>query len=199
MSGTFAQEPPPPPPEKVTDTNQLVVTKDKNGLGGGISANNVSTNGITMGNTTATGIATSQTSPSASDSLLTTQGYVDKQVNGVTSSANTYTDNKATQTLNTANTYTDTQIAGVNGRINGIQNQVNDVARTAYSGIAGAAALSQLQIAPGKDFAIGIGAANYRGYSAGAVGIAARINENLQVKGGYTTNGIAAGGLSYSW
>ena len=133
------------------------------------------------------------------DYNLTTQGYVDKEVNGAVNTANAYTDTSVKAGVGQANTYTDTQIASVNGRINGIQNQVNDVARTAYSGIAGAAALSQVQIAPGKDFAIGIGAANFRGYSAGAVGIAARINENLQVRGGYTNNGIAAGGLSYSW
>ena len=96
------------------------------------------------------------------DGYLTTQGYVDQQMNG-------------------------------------LQNRVSEVERNSYAGIAGVAAISQIQVAPGKDFAIGVGVGTYRGQSTAAVGAAARINENLHFRAGFSGSGVAAAGLTFSW
>ena len=110
------------------------------------------------------------------DRNLTTQGYVDQQVDGV-----------------------QTQVTNLNTRVDGLQNRVSEVERNSYAGIAGVAAISQIQVAPGKDFAIGVGVGTYRGQSTAAVGAAARINENLHFRAGFSGSGVAAAGLTFSW
>ena len=112
----------------------------------------------------------------AKDGNLTTQGYVDQQVGGVQN-----------------------QVTNLNTRVDGLQNRVSEVERNSYAGIAGVAAISQIQVAPGKDFAIGVGVGTYRGQSTAAVGAAARINENLHFRAGFSGSGVAAAGLTFSW
>lgn len=95
-----------------------------------------------------------------------------------------------------AKDYTDQQIQQV-------QAGVNDVARNAYSGIAAATALTMIpDVDQGKTIAVGIGGASYKGYAASALGISARITQNIKVKAGAgisaqgTTFGV---GGSYQW
>ncbi|WP_235217256.1 beta strand repeat-containing protein [Burkholderia multivorans] len=80
---------------------------------------------------------------------------------------------------------------------------LGDVARSAYSGIAAATALTMIpDVDPGKTIAVGIGTANFKGYQAGAIGASARITENLKVKvgAGLSAAGTTVGGgMSYQW
>jgi hypothetical protein len=69
-------------------------------------------------------------------------------------------------------------------QLNSVQDSVNSVARTAYSGIAAATALTMIpEVDPGKTLSVGIGMGGYQGYSAVAIGFTARIAANLKVKG----------------
>lgn len=96
----------------------------------------------------------------------------------------------------TAKTYVDQQI-------NSVQKSVNQVARSAYSGIAAATALTMIpDVDEDKRIAVGIGGGSYKGAQAVALGISARINDNLKMKAGAgtsagdTTFGV---GASYQW
>lgn len=89
-------------------------------------------------------------------------------------------------------------------QLGAVQSNVNQVARMAYSGIAGAAALTMIpEVDPGKTLSVGIGTAGYQGYQAMAVGFSARITNNLKVKGGVAINGAGGStygaGASYQW
>ncbi|RAR61802.1 trimeric autotransporter adhesin [Paraburkholderia unamae] len=88
--------------------------------------------------------------------------------------------------------------------LNALQSNVNSVARTAYSGVAAATALTMIpDVDQGKTIAVGVGTANFQGYQAVALGASARITQNLKVKlgGGYGSSGGATfgGGMSYQW
>jgi len=84
-----------------------------------------------------------------------------------------------------------------------VQNQVNSVARTAYAGIAAATALTMIpDVDAGKNFALGVGVANFGGQTALAIGSSARISDRLKVKlgAGTSSNGtVVGGGASFSW
>ncbi|WP_459251957.1 YadA family autotransporter adhesin [Paraburkholderia dilworthii] len=88
-------------------------------------------------------------------------------------------------------------------QLNSVQQGVNAVARQAYSGIAGATALTMIpDVDPGKTLAVGIGSGNYMGYSAVAIGFSARITDNLKVKGGVSTSAsgtVYGAGIGYQW
>jgi autotransporter adhesin len=89
-------------------------------------------------------------------------------------------------------------------QLNSVQSGIDQVAKRAYSGIAGATALAMIpEVDPGKTFAMGAATANYQGYQAVAVGFSARITANLKVKGGVSAGaagGTAVGiGASYQW
>uniref|UniRef100_UPI0038B84BE6 beta strand repeat-containing protein n=1 Tax=Paraburkholderia caffeinilytica TaxID=1761016 RepID=UPI0038B84BE6 len=96
----------------------------------------------------------------------------------------------------TAKNYTDQQI-------NSVQNSVNAVAKNAYSGIAAATALTMIpDVDQGKTIAVGIGGGSYKGSQAVALGVSARITENLKMKAGAGTSqgGTTVGvGASYQW
>ncbi|CDN62047.1 hypothetical protein I35_4211 [Burkholderia cenocepacia H111] len=85
----------------------------------------------------------------------------------------------------------------------GMQNQVNDLSRNAYSGIAAATALTMIPgVDPNKTLSFGIGGATYRGYQAVAFGGEARITQNLKMKAGVglSSGGNTVGvGASYQW
>ncbi|KWC42796.1 YadA family autotransporter adhesin [Burkholderia ubonensis] len=100
--------------------------------------------------------------------------------------------------------------AGVNptdavnvSQLGAVQSSVNNVARTAYAGIAAATALTMIpEVDAGKTIAVGIGSSTYQGYSAVAIGFTARLTDNLKLKGG--VSGGSAGhtygiGASYQW
>jgi trimeric autotransporter adhesin len=101
--------------------------------------------------------------------------------------------------------------AGVNptdavnvAQLQGVQQNINDVAHGTYSGVAMAGALAGLpQVEPGKTFQIAAGAGNYAGYSAIAVGASARITQNTIIKlGASATDGahmLFNAGVGYSW
>ncbi|KVW64281.1 hypothetical protein WK99_12675 [Burkholderia ubonensis] len=88
-------------------------------------------------------------------------------------------------------------------QLNAVQNRVNDVARSAYSGVAAATALAAMpDVDLGKTISVGIGGGMYKGYSAVAMGFTARITENVKIKGGFgqTNNGTATGvGMGYQF
>ncbi|MDR0241010.1 MAG: YadA-like family protein, partial [Burkholderia sp.] len=85
----------------------------------------------------------------------------------------------------------------------GMQNQVNDLSRNAYSGIAAATALTMIPgVDPDKTISFGIGGATYKGYQAVAFGGEARITQNLKMKAGVgmSSGGNTVGvGASYQW
>ncbi|MFL9874167.1 YadA-like family protein [Paraburkholderia megapolitana] len=88
-------------------------------------------------------------------------------------------------------------------QLQGVQGNINDVARRAYSGVAAATALAMIpEVDPGKTLSVGFGSGNYQGYSAVAFGFTARIAENIKVKGGVSggSAGTAFGvGAAYQW
>ncbi|MGY6152506.1 YadA family autotransporter adhesin [Paraburkholderia graminis] len=96
----------------------------------------------------------------------------------------------------TAKTYVDQQI-------NSVQNSVNQVARSAYSGIAAATALTMIpDVDEDKRIAVGIGGGSYKGAQAVALGISARITDNLKIKAGAGTSAgdtTVGMGASYQW
>jgi trimeric autotransporter adhesin len=93
-------------------------------------------------------------------------------------------------------------VGQLNNAISGVNNQMNEVARNAYSGVAAATALAMIpEVDPGKTLAIGVGTATYNGYQAMAIGGTARITQNIKMKAGVgisggTTVGV---GASYQW
>jgi autotransporter adhesin len=98
--------------------------------------------------------------------------------------------------LKESNSYTDQ-------RTNQLQNSIDSAARNAYSGIAAATALGMIpDVDMGKTLAVGIGYGQYKGYSASAIGMNARITENIKVKSGVgiSSSGTTFGfGGSYQW
>ncbi|KVQ61201.1 hypothetical protein WT23_20430 [Burkholderia territorii] len=88
-------------------------------------------------------------------------------------------------------------------QLGAVQQDVNNVARKAYAGVAAATALTMIpEVDAGKTLAVGIGGASYQGYSAVAIGFTARLTENLKLKGG--VSGSSAGytygaGIGYQW
>ncbi|HDR9511021.1 hypothetical protein C5615_32210 [Burkholderia cepacia] len=88
-------------------------------------------------------------------------------------------------------------------QLDAVQGQVSGVARNAYSGIAAATALTMIpDVDQGKTIAVGIGGGTFQGYAATAIGISARVTENIKVKAGAGMS--AAGktfgvGASYQW
>ncbi|MFM0061160.1 YadA-like family protein, partial [Paraburkholderia phytofirmans] len=96
----------------------------------------------------------------------------------------------------TAKDYTDKQISSV-------QNSVSQVAKSAYAGIAAATALTMIpDVDQGKTIAVGIGGGTYKGEQAVALGVSARITENLKMKvgAGTSSSGTTVGlGASYQW
>lgn len=72
------------------------------------------------------------------------------------------------------------------------QSGMTEMQRNAYGGIAAATALTMIpDVDQGKTIAVGIGTANYKGYQATALGVSARITQNVKVKMGA---GYSAGG-----
>ncbi|MFM0338354.1 YadA-like family protein [Paraburkholderia fungorum] len=96
----------------------------------------------------------------------------------------------------TAKDYTDQQV-------NSVKSSLNQVAKGAYAGIAAATALTMIpDVDQGKTIAVGIGGATYKGSQAVALGVSARITENLKMKvgAGTTSQGATVGmGASYQW
>lgn len=83
------------------------------------------------------------------------------------------------------------------------QGSLNDIARSAYSGTASALALTSIpEVDTGKNLAIGVGTAGYKGYQAVAVGLSARVTQSLKVKLGAgissATTAVTAG-AAYQW
>ncbi|MFM0313138.1 YadA family autotransporter adhesin, partial [Paraburkholderia sp. RL17-383-BIF-A] len=95
-----------------------------------------------------------------------------------------------------AKDYTDQQI-------NAVQNGLNQVAKNAYAGIAAATALTMIpDVDQGKTIAVGVGGGSYKGSQAVALGVSARITQNLKMKAGAGTSsqGTTVGvGASYQW
>jgi len=88
-------------------------------------------------------------------------------------------------------------------QLKSVQDSVNSVARSAYSGIAAATALSMIpDVDPGKTLSVGIGTGGYEGYAAVAIGFTARITQNLKVKGGVSMTDVGTvygAGVGYQW
>ncbi|RKT98674.1 hypothetical protein C7H84_35755 [Burkholderia sp. Nafp2/4-1b] len=100
------------------------------------------------------------------------------------------------QGVQQANGYTDQ-------RIGGVQSQLNELAKNAYAGIAATTALTMIpDVDAGRALAVGIGAANFKGYQAVALGGSARIRENVKLKAGagWGSGGTTVGvGAAYQW
>ncbi len=95
-----------------------------------------------------------------------------------------------------AKSYTDQQIGMV-------QQALGDVSRKAYSGIAGATALTMIpDVDQGKTIAVGVGVGSYQGYAASAIGVSARLSDRIKVKMGASVSGAGTtygAGASYQW
>ncbi|MFM0001437.1 YadA-like family protein [Paraburkholderia dipogonis] len=83
------------------------------------------------------------------------------------------------------------------------QGGLSNIARAAYTGTASAIALTMVpEVDATKNLAIGVGTAGYKGYQAVAVGVSARVTQNLKVKLGAgissATTTVGAG-AAYQW
>ncbi|WP_429441888.1 YadA family autotransporter adhesin [Paraburkholderia sp. GAS33] len=89
-------------------------------------------------------------------------------------------------------------------QLQGVQQNMDALARNAYSGVAMAGALAGLpQVEQGKTFQLGAAVGSYSGYTALAIGGSARVTQNTIVKMGVsTTDGshmLFNAGVGYSW
>jgi len=104
--------------------------------------------------------------------------------------------NQLNDAVSQANSYTDSVVGGM-------QNQVGEIGRSAYSGIAAATALAMIpNIDQDKTMSIGVGGASYQGYAAAAVALNLRVTQNLVLKAGAgtTRSGTVYGAnASYRW
>ena len=80
-------------------------------------------------------------------------------------------------------------------RVGQMQNAIGTTAREAYSGVAAATAMAMLpDIDSGKSLSIGVSGAQYKGYAASAVGVTARVRQNVKIRLGV---GMGSGGNTY--
>jgi autotransporter adhesin len=88
-------------------------------------------------------------------------------------------------------------------QLRAMQQQVGEVSRIAYSGIAMAAALAGMpQVDVNKKFNLSLGVGNYAGYSALAIGGSARINQDTVMKFGISSSSgrfLVNVGVGFSW
>nr|WP_192813449.1 YadA-like family protein [Dyella japonica] len=96
------------------------------------------------------------------------------------------------------------QLQQATGNATNLTTTVNNLARSTYSGIAMSGALAGIP-AVGKDdrFIVGAGVSKYAGYSAVAVGMGARIGDNIQAKFGVSAGDgnhvMVNAGVGISW
>jgi autotransporter adhesin len=158
------------------------------------------TNGIDNSNQKITGVAPGTVSSSSTDAVNGSQLY---QVSSAQATANAnqiaINNNQATINANQANINAAQSVTNQQ-----MQNQAANNRKISSGGIASATAAASIPaLERGQKFGMGIGVGNYDGQSALAVGVAARVSEQLQLKftvgtggGGKTT--VGAGGM-YAW
>ncbi|AOJ73554.1 hypothetical protein WS78_32490 (plasmid) [Burkholderia savannae] len=190
-------------------TGSAVGNGANNGTAIGANSSVVGENGTAIGaNTDAAGNGSTAVGQGASvvsgagNSVAIGQGSVATEANTVSFG----TDGSERRLVNVADgvNATDAATKGQLDRaVGGLQSQMNDVSRNAYSGIAAATALTMIPgVDPGKTLSFGIGGATYRGYQAVAMGGEARITANLKMKigVGISSGGTTVGaGASYQW
>ncbi|MDN7693279.1 YadA-like family protein [Burkholderia cenocepacia] len=141
---------------------------------------------------------------SGSNSVAMGAGSVASEANTVSFGNGTDDGNRRITNIRDGINETDAATKGQLDRaVGGLQGQVNDLSRNAYSGIAAATALTMIPgVDPGKTVSFGIGGATYKGYQAVAFGGEARITQNLKMKAGVglSSGGNTVGvGASYQW
>ncbi|MCO1370224.1 YadA-like family protein [Burkholderia multivorans] len=178
------------------------VTKLESGtVGGGWNYDAVNNKIVNVANGTIS--AGSQDAVNGGQVYATTQSVADALGGGAAVDANgkltAPSFNVGGQTVNTVSD----AVSNLDQRIGGVQGQVDQLSRNAYSGIAAATALSMIPgVDQGKNFSLGIAGATYRGYQAMAIGAEARVTQNLKVRAGVglAQGGNSAGlGASYQW
>ncbi|MDF0503839.1 YadA-like family protein, partial [Burkholderia cenocepacia] len=141
---------------------------------------------------------------SGSNSVALGAGSVATEANTVSFGNGTDDGNRRITNIRDGINETDAATKGQLDRaVGGMQGQINDLSRNAYSGIAAATALTMIPgVDPGKTISFGIGGATYKGYQAVAFGGEARITQNLKMKAGVgmSSGGNTVGvGASYQW
>ncbi|MET3445922.1 YadA-like family protein [Ralstonia sp. 1138] len=115
------------------------------------------------------------------DAVMSTDAVNKRSMDAAVSGANSYTDQK----------------------VGMVQQALGDVSRKAYSGIAGATALTMIPDADaGKTVAVGVGVATYEGYTASAIGVSTRLSDRIKAKFGASISGSSStygAGVSYQW
>ena len=93
--------------------------------------------------------------------------------------------------------------AYTDARVDQVQQQISDVSKSAYSGVAAATALTMIPgVDSDKKFAMGMGVGTFKGQSAVAIGASARLNQRLTIKAGVGTSasGTTVGaGAAWQW
>ncbi|CAG9264164.1 hypothetical protein BDI4_820002 [Burkholderia diffusa] len=146
----------------------------------------------------------SNASASGSGSVAIGQGSVANEANTVSFGNGTDDGNRRIVNIADGINANDAASKGQLDRaVGGLQGQINDVSKNAYSGIAAATALTMIPgVDPGKTLSFGVGGATYKGYQAVAFGGEARITQNLKMKAGVglSSGGNTVGmGASYQW
>ncbi|WP_104037037.1 YadA-like family protein [Vibrio jasicida] len=126
--------------------------------------------------------------------------YVQNGMEELYNAGNEYADQAAGKALADAKSYTDTQIAGINSRIDGIEEDLSSVMATAQ-----AVTTARPYLSTNQTSAIGVGLGQAGDQAAFAVGYAHRINENWTANAnvsGTSGNEIdysVGAGVSYAW
>ncbi|KVL35514.1 hypothetical protein WS97_14400 [Burkholderia territorii] len=164
-------------------------------IGSGSSAGGEGSTAIGQGSSVAAG---------AGNSVAIGQGSVATEANTVSFGNGTDDGNRRIVNIADGINASDAATKGQLDRaVGGLQGQINDVSKNAYSGIAAATALTMIPgVDPGKTLSFGVGGATYKGYQAVAFGGEARITQNLKMKAGVglSSGGNTVGvGASYQW
>lgn len=142
---------------------------------------------------------------SSAQTLIDANAYTDNSIVEVKDEMTSYTDNSSQNTYNKSIDYTNSQINTVNGRIDNLDDKVDENRKKASAGIAGAMAMSSIpqNLSYDFNFNFGMGMANFDSEQAISAGGYYRVNERtiVSVKASFDTqdNLGAAAGVSYGW
>ncbi|MBA4714403.1 MAG: YadA-like family protein, partial [Citrobacter pasteurii] len=143
--------------------------------------------------------ANSYTDVAKADAISTSYAYTDTTSAKNRADGKAYVDNSLTQ----ANNYTDNKFSQLDGRVNNLDNKIDDNDKQAKAGIAGAMAMTAIPQKFGYDFNFGMGAATFGGEQSMAAGAYYNVGKNatLSAKASLDTQhntGVAVG-LSFGF
>ncbi|WP_322042572.1 YadA-like family protein [Paraburkholderia sp. J67] len=183
--------------------SEYLATNTSNGAASATGTNSIAAGGGAVASGASSTAIGDKASATGNNSVALGANSVADQDNTV-SVGSQGSERRITNVANGVNATDAVNMGQLQSGMNSLQNGMNTVARNAYSGVAAATALTMIpDVDQGKTIAVGVGTANFQGYQATALGVSARITQNMKVKmgAGYSASGGATwgGGMSYQW